>query len=126
MQMRSTDVHFRKVVDIIETFLKWNKTCRSLGCLEPGCALCAQNPNRRCSANFSSKYLAGDVLKAKCGASIRVDIVTRAALEPASTSATAGIHLEVSLSTGMQSLQLEAALCYIRHQKFTSAIKSCD
>lgn len=69
---------------------------RSLGCLEPGCALCAQNPNRRCSNNFSGKYLAGDVLKAKCGASIRVDIVNRADLEPATPNAIKDIHLEVN------------------------------
>ena len=83
--------------------------CRSLGCLEPGCALCAQNPNRRCSTSFSSKYLAGDILKAKCNASIRIDIVSRATLEPAPQSVTQDIHLEVShffASYLFQSLQM--------------------
>ena len=75
----------------------FSKSCRSLGCLEPGCALCAQNPNRRCSTSFSSKYLAGDILKAKCSASIRVDIVSRANLEPAPQSMTEDIHLEVRI-----------------------------
>jgi len=69
--------------------------CRSLGCLEAGCPLCAQNPNRRCRGCFSGKYLAGDVLKAKCGSSIHVDIVSRASLEPAPLSVMENTILEV-------------------------------
>lgn len=36
--------------------------------------MCSQNPNRQCNVNFNSKYLAGDILKAKCGASIFIEI----------------------------------------------------
>ncbi len=38
--------------------------CRSLGCLDAQCVLCEHNPHRRCSVNFSPKYLVNDVLKA--------------------------------------------------------------
>jgi hypothetical protein len=51
--------------------------CRNLGCADADCRFCAQNPNRRCDAEFFSKYLAGDVLKAKCGATIRVEVRDR-------------------------------------------------
>ena len=67
--------------------------------MEPGCPLCVQNPNRRCSGNFSTKYLSGDVLKAKCGASIRVEVVDRATLEPVKGEAIEDIYLEVGALT---------------------------
>ena len=41
------------------------------------CRICMENPNRRCRGNFADKYLAGDVLKATCGAPIRVEIINR-------------------------------------------------
>ena len=52
--------------------------CRSLGCLDPQCVLCEHNPHRRCNVNFAPKYLVNDVLKAKCEAPIRVEIIDRA------------------------------------------------
>lgn len=64
--------------------------------MDQECSLCAQNPHRRCEGNFSGKYLAGDVLKAKCGASIRVEVVDRATAESVTSSdALADIRLEV-------------------------------
>lgn len=69
--------------------------CRHLGCLESGCPLCAQNPNRRCGGSFSNKYLSGDVLKANCGASIRVQVVDRSTLEPVKGPEIEGVQLEV-------------------------------
>ena len=48
--------------------------CRFLGCKDLTCHICSQNPNRQCSVNFNNKYLAGDILKAKCGASIFIEI----------------------------------------------------
>jgi hypothetical protein len=33
------------------------------------------NPVRSCERNFHKKYLVGDVLKARCGAAIRVELV---------------------------------------------------
>ena len=52
--------------------------CRSLGCLDPQCVLCEHNPHRRCNVNFAPKYLVNDILKAKCEAPIRVEIIDRA------------------------------------------------
>ena len=51
--------------------------CRALGCVLPSCQLCKHNPSRRCAVNFDKKYLVNDVLKAKCQAVIRVEIVER-------------------------------------------------
>lgn len=45
--------------------------CRHLGCADAHCQLCAQNQLRRCPQAFCPKYLAGDPLKAACGAAIR-------------------------------------------------------
>ncbi|PNH08853.1 Ammonium transporter Rh type C [Tetrabaena socialis] len=39
------------------------------------CALCHHNPSRRCTVNFDRKYLVNDVLKARCGAGIRVELI---------------------------------------------------
>ena len=44
--------------------------------------LCEHNPQRRCSVNFSNKYLVNDVLRAKCDAPIRVEIIDRATGQP--------------------------------------------
>lgn len=41
------------------------------------CKLCKHNPSRRCAVNFDKKYLVNDVLKAKCQAVIRVEVVER-------------------------------------------------
>lgn len=71
-------------------------SCRNLGCNTASCLLCAQNPNRRCNRTFSPKYLAGDVLKAHCGASIKVSVEDRCTLEPAEPDKLSDINLEVS------------------------------
>ena len=44
--------------------------------------LCEHNPHRRCSVNFAPKYLVNDVLKAKCDANIRVELIDRATGQP--------------------------------------------
>lgn len=48
-----------------------------MGCLLQSCQLCKHNPSRRCAVNFDKKYLVNDILKAKCQAVIRVEIVER-------------------------------------------------
>jgi hypothetical protein len=48
---------------------------RSSGCGETGCLLCQFNPSRLCKRNIKPKYLIDDQLKAKCGASLRVELV---------------------------------------------------
>jgi hypothetical protein len=68
--------------------------CRSLGCLDPQCVLCEHNPHRRCNVNFAPKYLVNDVLKAKCDAPIRVEIIDRQTGVPLGEDI-ADVHLEV-------------------------------
>ncbi|KAG1669208.1 hypothetical protein FOA52_001459 [Chlamydomonas sp. UWO 241] len=57
--------------------LVFRHDCMALGCLDPQCALCQHNPCRRCVVNFDRKYLVSDLLKARCGASIRIELVDR-------------------------------------------------
>ena len=57
-----------------------------------------QNPQRRCLGNFADKYLAGDILKAKCGASIRVEVIDRATGQIAPPEAVGDVYLEVQLT----------------------------
>ena len=47
-----------------------------MGCRNAACPLCTQCQHRRCNSEFNGKYLAGDVLKANCGADIRVEVRT--------------------------------------------------
>lgn len=70
--------------------------CRSLGCLDLQCVLCEHNPHRRCNVNFSPKYLVNDVLKAKCDANIRVEIIDRQTGVPLGEDIPQ-IHLEVGI-----------------------------
>jgi len=71
--------------------------CRNLTCLNPRCALCCQNPNKRCpdSVNFASKYLEKNPLKSKCGASIRIEVVNAATGELAHPQLLQDVQLEV-------------------------------
>ncbi|GMH34106.1 hypothetical protein BSKO_01940 [Bryopsis sp. KO-2023] len=65
-------------LDQRELQLVFRHDCLALGCTSSQCSLCQHNPNRRCRVNFDRKYLVGDMLKAKCGAVIRVEVVDRA------------------------------------------------
>lgn len=59
--------------------------CRHYGCTDEKCILCSQCQDRRCLANFSSKYVVGDSLRAFCGANIVLDVVhggTQTSLSP--------------------------------------------
>ena len=56
--------------------------------------LCEHNPHRRCNVNFAPKYLVNDVLKAKCDAPIRVEIIDRQTGVPLGEDL-AEVHLEV-------------------------------
>lgn len=71
---------------------------RNMGCLDEDCNLCAENPKRRCDCNFAPKYLAGDILKAKCGASIRVEVIDCLTKKPVTGQHVADVMLEVSNS----------------------------
>ena len=56
--------------------------------------LCEHNPHRRCNVNFAPKYLVNDVLKAKCEAPIRVEIIDRSTGVPVGEDIP-DVHLEV-------------------------------
>ncbi len=105
--------------------------CRSLGCLDPQCVLCEHNPHRRCNVNFAPKYLVNDVLKAKCEAPIRVEIIDRATGVPVGEDIP-DVHLEVNgqrvaaVARGLQQLESDCKPktgCFTR---FAMCIGSCS
>ena len=69
--------------------------CRCLGCRDGRCALCAQCQYRRCVGHFDGKYLAGDMLKAKCGAEIRVEVRDRVTGDVVDDGSLSHVQLEV-------------------------------
>lgn len=69
-------------LDARDMQLVFRHDCLSLGCLDCQCVLCEHNPHRRCSVNFANKYLVNDVLKAKCDAPIRVEVIDRRTGQP--------------------------------------------
>ncbi len=86
--------------------------CRSLGCLDPQCVLCEHNPHRRCNVNFAPKYLVNDILKAKCEAPIRVEIIDRGTGVPLGEDIP-DVQLEVSINLLFVQIDLRlAAKCW--------------
>lgn len=81
--------------------LVFRHDCLSLGCLDSQCVLCEHNPHRRCSVNFSNKYLVNDVLRAKCDAPIRVEVIDRVTGQPAG-DALGDLTLELCILDGNQ------------------------
>ena len=90
--------------------------CRSQGCLEGGCELCAQNPSRRCSDNFSAKYLSGDSLLARCGASIRVEVIDRVTGDAVQDDSLASVQLEVGQGLGLRAAGSRVRVCLCGQQ----------
>ncbi|KAL0051109.1 hypothetical protein WJX82_002198 [Trebouxia sp. C0006] len=82
--------------------LVFRHDCQNLTCFNPRCALCCQNPNKRCpdSVNFASKYLEKNPLKSKCGASIRIEVVNAATGELAHPQLLQDVQLELSMMDG--------------------------
>jgi hypothetical protein len=66
---------------------------RAIGCRDNDCSLCQYNPNRLCEREFGKKYLVGDVLKAKCGAPIKVEVTDKQG--KLHSAELPGLHLEV-------------------------------
>ena len=62
--------------------------------MDPQCVLCEHNPHRRCNVNFAPKYLVNDVLKAKCDAPIRIEVIDRSTGVPLGEDIP-DVHLEV-------------------------------
>lgn len=79
--------------------LVFRHDCLSLGCLDPQCVLCEHNPHRRCNVNFAPKYLVNDILKAKCEAPIRVEIIDRSTGVPVGEDIPE-VHLEMCILDG--------------------------
>eukprot|EP00884_Botryococcus_braunii_P005248 jgi/Botrbrau1/14724/Bobra.0108s0071.2 len=84
---------------IVTCSLFFDMTACNLGCLDPQCVLCEHNPHRRCSVNFAPKYLVNDVLKAKCEAPIRVEVIDRATGLPLGEDIP-DVHLEMCILDG--------------------------
>jgi len=51
--------------------------CLAIGCTNTACDLCESNPRRGCTSDFGKKYFKGDILKAKCGGSICVEMISK-------------------------------------------------
>lgn len=73
---------------------------RALGCTEANCFLCEANPRRRCSSVFDKKYFKGDILKAKCGAPIFVELRDMEGKRVAFEENMMGIIVEMSILDG--------------------------
>jgi hypothetical protein len=74
--------------------------CRFFGCGRRECLLCKNNPNKTCQQgdNFDSAYADSQVLKAKCGAEIYVEVVNKLTGEPTHVP---GVDIQVSMSGGL-------------------------
>ena len=51
------------------------RLARATGCAEPHCTLCQHSINRLCTREFSRKYLVDDVIKPRCGATLRIELI---------------------------------------------------
>jgi len=74
--------------------------------------LCEHNPHRRCNVNFAPKYLVNDVLKAKCEAPIRVEIIDRATGVP--------------LGEDIPDVQLEVSSAALQHAAIAQLLPACS
>lgn len=89
--------------------------------------LCEHNPHRRCSVNFAPKYLVNDLLKAKCEAPIRVEVIDRSTGVPLGEDIS-DVHLEVTHShptnytTEMSAFNMNA--CVTIHSQCTYSLAS--
>ena len=81
--------------------LVFRHDCQSLGCLDSQCVLCEHNPHRRCTVNFAQKYLVHDILRAKCDAPIRVEVIDRNTGQPVGDNLPS-LSLELCILDGNQ------------------------
>ena len=54
---------------------------RYIGCRSALCDLCRCNPKKKCLRQLDSKYIAGEVMKAACGAELQLSLTTTGAAE---------------------------------------------
>lgn len=59
--------------------LRYRHDCKNIGCANSECLLCINNQNRRCpdGSNFNLKYIKNDLLRARCDASVRLELVDK-------------------------------------------------
>lgn len=65
--------------------------------------MCQNTQHRRCVGNFAAKYLSGDPVKAKCGATIIVEVIDQATGKAVGQEAVDGLHLEVCSPSAFRS-----------------------
>eukprot|EP00879_Flechtneria_rotunda_P010235 GHRR01010701.1.p1 GENE.GHRR01010701.1~~GHRR01010701.1.p1 ORF type:complete len:267 (+),score=107.21 GHRR01010701.1:312-1112(+) len=79
--------------------LRFSHDCRYLGCLNPDCSLCKNNPNKTCAPDeiFDEAYVENRVLKAKCEADISVELVNK---QTGEVFAMPGVEVQLSVIDG--------------------------
>eukprot|EP00882_Tetradesmus_deserticola_P008555 GHRQ01009022.1.p1 GENE.GHRQ01009022.1~~GHRQ01009022.1.p1 ORF type:complete len:181 (+),score=65.56 GHRQ01009022.1:311-853(+) len=74
--------------------LKFNHSCRFLGCVSQDCMLCKNNPHKTCGSgdNFDEAYADNQVLRARCEADVYVDLINHVSGDICSA---AGVEVQV-------------------------------
>ncbi|KAF6262534.1 hypothetical protein COO60DRAFT_1624938 [Scenedesmus sp. NREL 46B-D3] len=79
--------------------LKFNHSCRFLGCVSQDCMLCKNNPHKTCGSNdnFDEAYADNQVLRARCEAEIFVDLINHVSGDVYSVP---GVEVQLSVVDG--------------------------
>ncbi|GAX76070.1 hypothetical protein CEUSTIGMA_g3513.t1 [Chlamydomonas eustigma] len=79
--------------------LRFAHKCRFLGCMDKSCALCANNPNKRCldHDNFDECYADNQALKSKCDIDVYVQLFS---LTTGNVVNLPGLEIQVSVVDG--------------------------
>eukprot|EP00882_Tetradesmus_deserticola_P013258 GHRQ01014062.1.p1 GENE.GHRQ01014062.1~~GHRQ01014062.1.p1 ORF type:complete len:404 (+),score=192.97 GHRQ01014062.1:311-1522(+) len=79
--------------------LKFNHSCRFLGCVSQDCMLCKNNPHKTCGSgdNFDEAYADNQVLRARCEADVYVDLINHVSGDICSA---AGVEVQLSVIDG--------------------------
>lgn len=100
--------------------LRFTHTCRALGCVNADCGLCKHNPAKRCPHDdfLQPKYLIGDPLVARCGATVCVelyDTATGAVLETLPENVSAEFFVVNGAADSMQPTRRGKAVSWEKH-----------
>ncbi|KIZ04305.1 hypothetical protein MNEG_3651 [Monoraphidium neglectum] len=63
--------------EALDLQLRFAHDCQAQGCADAACPLCERSPDRPCSRQLGRSYLVGDRLAARCGGSLRLELVRR-------------------------------------------------
>ncbi|GFR43768.1 hypothetical protein Agub_g4882 [Astrephomene gubernaculifera] len=96
-QLLGTTAQEMRVTD--SYVLRFTHRCRFLGCLRKECALCKNNPNKKCREedNFDECYADGQVLKSKCEADVYLELINLRTNQP---EALPSVEIAVSVVDG--------------------------